>query len=52
MYEFNIENRQTLELDAKMITVEVTVNLVYDDGQWWIMPDKALLEAISCGVLG
>lgn len=44
--------RQTLELDAKMITVEVTVNLVYDDGQWWIMPDKALLEAISCGVLG
>lgn len=40
-----------LEEDAQTQTVEVTVNLVYDQGQWWIVPDDALLKAISGGIL-
>lgn len=40
-----------LREDAKTTTVTITVNLTYQDGQWWIVPEKALLDAISCGVL-
>lgn len=40
-----------LREDAKTTTVTITVNLTYQDGQWWIVPEKAFLEAISCGVL-
>lgn len=40
-----------LEADAKLITKDVTLSLVYDDGQWWIMPESALLDAISGGIL-
>lgn len=29
----------------------LTVNLTYHDGQWWVLPDQALLEAISGGIL-
>ena len=30
---------------------EQTQNLIYKDGQWWIMPEQTLLQAISGGVL-
>lgn len=30
---------------------ELTLNLIYDDGRWWVMPDQALLNAISGGIL-
>lgn len=30
---------------------ELTLNLIYDEGQWWVMPDQALLNAISGGIL-
>lgn len=40
-----------LREDAKTVTVTITVNLTYLDGQWWIVPEKSLLDAISCGVL-
>lgn len=40
-----------LEEDAATISWDMTLNLIYKDGQWWIMPDEALLQAISGGVL-
>lgn len=40
-----------LEEDAKEITVELTVNLSYQDGRWWVVADNALLDAISGGIL-
>lgn len=40
-----------LEEDAATVSWDVTLNLIYQDGQWWIMPDEALLQAISGGVL-
>ncbi len=43
--------REALEQDARQITWELTLNLVYENGQWWIMPDHALLQAISGGIL-
>lgn len=43
--------QEALEQDAKMLTTDVTVYLVYNQGQWWIVPDDALLDAISGGIL-
>ncbi len=40
-----------LEEDARTMTVELTVNLSYQDGQWWVVADEALLNAISGGIL-
>ncbi len=40
-----------LEQDAKQTSWTLTLNLVYENGQWWIMPDQALLRAISGGIL-
>lgn len=42
---------KALKEDAQNVSVELTVNLVYRDGQWWIVADNALLNAISGGVL-
>lgn len=41
----------TLKEDAQTITAELTVNMAFQNGQWWIIADKALLDAISGGVL-
>lgn len=30
---------------------ELTLNLIYDEGQWWVLPDPVLLNAISGGIL-
>ena len=40
-----------LEEDARMMTMELTVNLSYQDGKWWVVADEALLDAISGGIL-
>ena len=40
-----------LEEDARRMTVELTVNLSYQDGKWWVVADEALLDAISGGIL-
>lgn len=40
-----------LEEDAREMTVELTVNLSYQDGKWWVLADEALLDAISGGIL-
>lgn len=41
-----------LEEDAKNMEQRLTVNLVYKKGQWWVVPDQALLSAISGGIAG
>lgn len=43
---------QALEEDARYTDWEVTLNLVYQQEQWWIMPEQALLKAISGGIAG
>lgn len=40
-----------LEEDARSMTMELTVNLSYQDGKWWVVADEALLDAISGGIL-
>lgn len=40
-----------LQEDARELTMELTVNLCYQDGSWWIVADEALLDAISGGIL-
>ena len=40
-----------LDQDAKSVSWELTLNLIYENGQWWIMPEKLLLEAVSGGIL-
>ena len=39
--------QQTLSQDASVITREVTVKFVNRDGAWWVVPDQALLHALS-----
>ena len=40
-----------LEEDATTTTVDLTVNMVYQNEKWWIIADNNLLDAISGGVL-
>lgn len=32
------------------VTKEVTLECVYENGQWWIVPEDTLLEIIGCGI--
>lgn len=41
---------QALEEDAESVTRDVTLGLIYRDGRWWVVPDQALLQAISGGM--
>lgn len=38
--------------EATPVTRELTLELVFQDGQWWVVGDKALLEVISGGMAG
>ncbi|MBQ7800689.1 MAG: hypothetical protein IJ375_00025 [Oscillospiraceae bacterium] len=40
-----------LEEDAQEMTMEFTVNLVYQNDQWMVAADSELLDAISGGIL-
>lgn len=42
---------EALKKDAQNVSVELTVSMVFRDGQWWIVADNALLNVISGGVL-
>lgn len=42
---------QALEQDAGEMTVELTLKLTYQDGQWWVTADSELLDAVSGGIL-
>lgn len=41
---------QAIREDARLVTAAVTVELVHRDGQWWAVPDAALLTALSGGL--
>jgi len=43
---------QSLQEDARYSSQKVTLNLVFRQGKWWVMPDPALLSAISGGTAG
>lgn len=43
--------RAALREDAQEISWELTLNLIYENGQWWIMPEQGLLKALSGGIL-
>ena len=43
--------QQALEQDARNTTYSFTLNLVYANGEWWIMPEATLMEAVSGGIL-
>lgn len=43
---------QSLEEDAAYITRDVTLNLVFHQGKWWIRPSQDLVTAISGGTAG
>jgi hypothetical protein len=42
---------EALKTDAKMMSVDVTVNMIYQNEVWWITADRSLLDAISGGIL-
>lgn len=43
--------REALAEDARYVETELTVQLVFDQGQWWILADDALMQAISGGIV-
>lgn len=44
--------KDALAEDARTVTYEFTLNLIFTNGQWWIMPEGTLMKAISGGILG
>lgn len=36
--------------DAKTVTTQITFQLIEKDGQWWALPDQALLDVLSGGL--
>lgn len=43
---------QALAEDGKTVSREFTMNLIWQDDQWWILPEQDLLSAISGGIAG
>jgi len=43
--------QDALAEDATTTTVDLTVNMVYQNEIWWIIADTKLLDAISGGIL-
>lgn len=42
---------EALAQDKAYISWDLTLNLIYENGQWWIMPEQDLLKALSGGIL-
>lgn len=40
-----------LREDAKQTSVELTLNLIYRNGQWWVVSNSQLMNAISGGMV-
>lgn len=36
--------------EAKTVTTQITFQLIEKDGQWWALPDQAMLDILSGGV--
>ena len=64
IYDINNEYRQELindvlyqamdyaiAQDSEKITVELDINLTYQDGKWWVVSSSALIDAIFGDVL-
>lgn len=43
--------KDAIREDAKTVTMELTLNLVYQDGTWVVVSDEALMRAISGGIV-
>lgn len=41
---------QLLEGNVTTVTKDVTLECIYENGQWWIVPEDTLLEIIGCGI--
>ena len=41
---------QVLKRNAVTVKKEVTLECVFENGQWWIVPEDTLLEIIGCGI--
>ena len=42
--------RETVAQDAQYLEADLTVNLAFSDGKWWIVSDTALIQFISGGM--
>lgn len=43
--------KAALAEDARYVETELAVELIYSKGQWWILADDALMQAISGGMV-
>lgn len=43
--------KQALSEDARYVETQLTVELIYAQGQWWILADNELMQAISGGMV-
>ena len=43
--------RAALSEDARYVETQLTIQLVYSRGQWWVLADDALMQAISGGMV-
>lgn len=41
----------SLKEDAKIITTDVTLYLIYRDGQWWVQADQSLMDVLFGDIL-
>ena len=41
---------QAIRENGQTASFDVTLSLIQRDGQWWVVPDQALLQAISGGL--
>lgn len=42
----------TLKKNTQTVSRQVTLSLVFREGRWWVVPDQALLQAISGNMAG
>lgn len=49
---FNQAVEEALQENTPSIQREITMNLIYREGQWWVVPDQALMQAISGNMAG
>jgi hypothetical protein len=40
-----------IEKYSSTTSISITINMTYQDGQWWVLAEEALLYAISGGIL-
>ena len=43
--------QQAIEEDARYVTWEIRLDLVYENNRWWVLPSMEFLQAISGGMV-